>query len=277
MLETENSELKSILQRYKVVAVVGLSRQPNRDSHIVAKYLKEKGYRIVPVNPSAKEILGEKAYADLRSIPEELQKSIEVVCVFRPSEKVAPIVEQAVKMREKIGKPYVVWMQRGIVNHEAARKAEAAGIKVIMDRCMMVEHEKLIGEKDEELERIKQKKLKEMLKGLEMKKISAPIQLDDSNFDEALKKHHVILVDFWAPWCGPCNIVAPIIEELAAEYSGKIAFGKLNVDENPLTAKKFGIMGIPTLIIFRNGEEASRIVGVVPKNYIKREIEKHLT
>ena len=272
----ENSELKRILETFKVVAVVGLSRQPNKDSNIVAKYLKEQGYRIIPVNPSANEILGEKAYADLLSIPEELQKTVEVVCVFRPSDKVMPIVEQAVQMRERFGKPHVVWMQRGIINHEAAKKAEAAGIKVIMDRCMMVEHEKLIGEKDEELERIKQKKLREMLKGLGMKKISAPIHLDDSSFDETLKKHRVILVDFWAPWCGPCNIMSPIIEELAAEYAGKVSFGKLNVDENPLTAKKFGIMGIPTLIIFRDGEEVSRIVGVVPKNYIKREIEKHL-
>ncbi|HDI06831.1 MAG TPA: CoA-binding protein, partial [Candidatus Bathyarchaeota archaeon] len=157
----ENSELKRILETFKVVAVVGLSRQPNKDSNIVAKYLKEQGYRIIPVNPSANEILGEKAYADLLSIPEELQKTVEVVCVFRPSDKVMPIVEQAVQMRERFGKPHVVWMQRGIINHEAAKKAEAAGIKVIMDRCMMVEHEKLIGEKDEELERIKQKKLRE--------------------------------------------------------------------------------------------------------------------
>jgi len=276
-MDIKDSDLKYVLENYRTIAVVGLSRQPTKDSHIVARYLKEKGYRIIPINPSAEELLNERAYKDLLSMPERLQKTVEVVCIFRPSEKVLPIVEQVIEIKKRFGKPEVVWMQRGIVNYEAARKAEDAGIKVVMDKCMMVEHERLIGEKDEELERIKRKKMKELLKRMGMEKIATPIHLKDSDFDKALEKHALILVDFWAPWCGPCNMIAPIIEELAAEYSGKMSFGKLNVDENPLTAKRFGIMGIPTLILFKNGKEASRIVGVVPKTYIKKEIEKHLT
>jgi len=141
---------------------------------------------------------------------------------------------------------------------------------------MMIEHKRLIGEKDQELERIKRRKLRELMKRLEMKKITTPIPLNDSNFDKILDNHVLILVDFWAPWCGPCRMIAPIIDELAAEYSGRVTLGKLNVDENPLTAQKFGIRGIPTLILFKNGKEVSRIVGVTPKNDIQKEIEKNL-
>lgn len=140
----------------------------------------------------------------------------------------------------------------------------------------MIENKRLIGERDQELERIKRRKLRELMKRLEMKKITTPIPLNDSNFDKILDNHVLILVDFWAPWCGPCRMIAPIIDELAAEYSGRVIFGKLNVDENPLTAQKFGIRGIPTLILFKNGKEVSRIVGVTPKNDIQKEIEKNL-
>jgi len=140
----------------------------------------------------------------------------------------------------------------------------------------MIENKRLIGERDQELERIKRRKLRELMKSLEMKEITTPIPLNDSNFDKILDSHVLILVDFWAPWCGPCRMIAPIIDELAAEYSGRVIFGKLNVDENPLTAQKFGIRGIPTLILFKNGKEVSRIVGVTPKNDIQKEIEKNL-
>jgi thioredoxin len=275
-LKTEDYELKRILERCRVIAVVGLSRNPGKDSHIVARYLKEKGYQIIPINPSAEELLGEKTYKDLGGVPEELQKRIDVVCIFRPSEEVPRIMGQVLEMKEKLGKPEVVWMQLGVVNREAAEEAEAVGTKVVMDRCMMMDHKRLIGERDEELERIKQKKLEALIKRLEMKKITAPIQLRDSDFDDALDTHTLILVDFWAPWCGPCHIIAPIVEELAEEYSGKVYFGKLNVDENPLTARRFGVRGIPTLILFKNGKEVARIVGVVPKTHIQKEIEKHL-
>lgn len=134
------NEIKEILTRYKTVAVVGLSREPDKDSYRVSAYLKTHGFRIIPVNPFADEILGEKSYKSLLDIPAEIQKTIEVVDIFRPAKDVPLIVEQAVKLKEMHGKPYVVWMQLGIVNEQAAETARKAGLVVVMDRCMMVEH-----------------------------------------------------------------------------------------------------------------------------------------
>jgi len=126
-----------ILESYKVVAVVGLSPNPERESHRVGKYMKEQGYRIIPVNPTAKEVLGEVCYPDLLAVPE----SVEVVDIFRRSEDVPPIVEQAIKVHAK-----AVWMQEGIVNEEAAAAARQAGVLVVMDRCIKKAHEELVGE-----------------------------------------------------------------------------------------------------------------------------------
>jgi len=137
------NEIKEILTKYKTVAVVGLSREPDKDSHRVGAYLKVHGFQIIPVNPFADEVLGEKSYKSLLGIPAEIQKTIEVVDVFRPAKDVPPIVEQAVKLKEMHGKPYVVWMQLGIVNEQAAQMAKKAGLVVVMDRCMMVEHRRL--------------------------------------------------------------------------------------------------------------------------------------
>jgi predicted CoA-binding protein len=137
-------EIKEILSKYKTVAVVGLSREPDKDSHKVALYLKTHGFRIIPVNPFADEILGEKSYKSLLDIPSEIQKTIEIIDVFRPAKDVPPIVEQAVKLREINGKPYVVWMQLGIVNEQAAIAAKKAGLAVVMDKCMMVEQGRLL-------------------------------------------------------------------------------------------------------------------------------------
>jgi len=137
------NEIKEILTKYKTVAVVGLSREPDKDSHRVSAYLKVHGFRIIPVNPFADEVLGEKSYKSLLDIPAEIQKTIEVVDIFRPAKDVPPIVEQAVKLKEMHGKPYVVWMQLGIVNEQAAQMAKKAGLVVVMDRCMMVEHRRL--------------------------------------------------------------------------------------------------------------------------------------
>jgi hypothetical protein len=136
------NEIREILTKYKTIAVVGLSREPDKDSYRVSAYLKKHGFRIIPVNPFADEVLGEKSYKSLLDIPAEIQKSIEIVDIFRPAKDVPPIVEQAVKLKEMHGKPYVVWMQLGIVNEQAAETAKKAGLTVIMDKCMMVEHKR---------------------------------------------------------------------------------------------------------------------------------------
>jgi uncharacterized protein len=129
-----------MLTKYKTVAVVGLSREPDKDSYRVSAYLKEHGFRIIPVNPFADEVLGEKSYKSLLDIPTEIQKTIEIVDVFRPAKDVPPIVDQAIKLKEMHGKPIVVWMQLGIINEQAAGKAKQTGLIVIMNKCMMVEH-----------------------------------------------------------------------------------------------------------------------------------------
>jgi predicted CoA-binding protein len=134
------NEIKEILTKYKTVAVVGLSREPDKDSYRVSAYLKEHGFRIIPVNPFADEVLGEKSYKSLLDIPTEIQRTIEVVDIFRPAKDVPPIVDQAIKLKEMYGKPYVVWMQLGIVNEQAAETAKQAGLTVVMNKCMMVEH-----------------------------------------------------------------------------------------------------------------------------------------
>jgi len=132
-------EINSILEHYKTIAVVGLSKNPAKDSHRVAKYLKSKGYRIIPVNPFADVVLGEKCYKSLLDVPEP----IEVVDIFRPAKDVTPIVDQAIELKKKLGNPRVVWMQRGIVDEEAAKRARDASLTVVMDRCMMIEHKRL--------------------------------------------------------------------------------------------------------------------------------------
>ena len=132
-------QIQEIL-KYRVIAVVGLSNKPEKDSHRVSTYLQQKGYRIVPVNPTVREVLNEKSYRSLLDIPLELQKTIEVVVVFRRSEDVPPIVDKVIQLKSANGKPYVVWMQLGIVNEQAAEKARQAGIIVVMDKCLMIEH-----------------------------------------------------------------------------------------------------------------------------------------
>jgi len=103
-----------------------------------------------------------------------------------------------------------------------------------------------------------------------------PVHVTDSDFNEIVNKNSLALIDCWAPWCGPCIAAAPIVEELAKEYAGKVLVGKLNVDENPRTAGRFQIFSIPTLLVIRNGEEIDRIVGLVPKKHIDARLKKHL-
>ena len=104
--------------------------------------------------------------------------------------------------------------------------------------------------------------------------MSKPVEVNDSNFDQmVLQSKTPVLVDFWAVWCGPCRMVAPVVEELADEYEGKVTMVKLNVDENPKTASQYGIMSIPTLFIFKDGAPVSNIIGFRPKAELKKSID----
>jgi len=274
----EKDIIKSILENYKTVAVVGLSRDPTKDSYKVAQFLQSKGYRILPINPFADQVLGEKCYKSLLEMPEDLQKTIEIVEVFRPSADLLPILDQAIQLKERNGKPYVVWMQLGIVNNEAAARAREASITVIMDRCMKMENERLDKEKDVELEKIRARKLQKLTIKKKSKESSknAPITLNDANFRETVEEYPLMLIDCWAAWCGPCRMIAPVVDELARDYVGRVTVGKLNVDENPETAMSFGIMSIPTLLIMKGGKEVDRIIGAVPKQFIEEKLRKHL-
>jgi predicted CoA-binding protein len=125
--------ITEILKRYKTIAVVGLSSNPMRPSFGVTEYMQGAGYRIIPVNPNESEVLGEKSYARLEDVPEK----IEIVDIFRRHEEVASAVESAIRVGAK-----VVWMQQGIENEEAAEKARNAGLVVVEDACILVEHRK---------------------------------------------------------------------------------------------------------------------------------------
>jgi predicted CoA-binding protein len=130
-----DQEIRDILNNAQVIATVGLSTSPAKVSFGVATYLISQGYRLIPVHPSADKILGQPAYPDLGSVPEP----VDVVQIFRPPEEVPGIMDQAIQIGAK-----VVWMQQGIVHEEAAEKARAAGLKVVMDRCMRTEHRRLV-------------------------------------------------------------------------------------------------------------------------------------
>ena len=130
-----------------------------------------------------------------------------------------------------------------------------------------------------EIEEIKKKKLEQLKrqymnggKNMEGDFPDTPIQMTDSNIDENLGKYETVVVDCWAPWCGPCSMVGPVITDLAKEMQGKIVFGKLNVDENQMTSAKYGIMSIPTLLVFKNGNLVDRIVGAMPREMLKAKL-----
>jgi predicted CoA-binding protein len=131
-----DAEVAAVLAEARTIAVVGLSDRPDRDSYHVAAHLQQKGYRVIPVNPAVTEVLGEKAYASLKDVPEK----VDVVDIFRRPEAVPAVVDEAIAAGAK-----VVWMQEGVVHEGAAAKARAAGLTVIMDRCMAKELHRLGG------------------------------------------------------------------------------------------------------------------------------------
>ena len=134
-MDAQESKRKELLEASRTIAMVGLSPKTDKPSNIVARYLKSKGYRVIPVNPNYGEVLGEKSYGKLSEISEK----IDVVDIFMRAENVVPVVEEAVKLR-----PRAIWLQLGIVSDEARSIAERSGIMFIQDRCMKQEHERLL-------------------------------------------------------------------------------------------------------------------------------------
>ncbi len=134
---------------------------------------------------------------------------------------------------------------------------------------------------DWELERIRLRKLRELMRAAARAKAprqlhAKPMKATDEDFELLIRKYPLVVVDFWAEWCGPCRLIEPVVEELAQEYAGKVTFLKLNVDENPRTAMKYNIMSIPTLMIFRNGKPIDIIVGALPKPMIESRLRRYL-
>ncbi len=125
---------------------------------------------------------------------------------------------------------------------------------------------------DDELEHLRKKRLEEMKAKMEYPK--EPIKVDDKTLDEVVQRYPLMVIDCWAAWCMPCRIIEPVIEELAREYAGRVVFGKLNVDENRISAQRFGIMSIPTLLFFKNGKLVDLLVGAVPKEHIISKIQR---
>jgi len=133
-------QVTEILNKYRVIAIVGASNTIGKPSHRVAAYLKQHGYKIIPINPNITELFGEKSYKSLLDVPPQIQATIDVVDIFRKSEDVPPIVDQVIELKQRTGRPFVVWMQQDIVNEGAAEKARQAGLVVVMDKCLMKAH-----------------------------------------------------------------------------------------------------------------------------------------
>ncbi|HEY7778408.1 MAG TPA: thioredoxin [Nitrososphaeraceae archaeon] len=133
---------------------------------------------------------------------------------------------------------------------------------------------------DEELRIINEKRMKKLQQIINekevLKNIKEPLDLDDSNFTQTINKFPLLLVDFWAPWCGPCRMMSPIIDQVGKEYIGKLVVGKVNVDENPNISSQFGISSIPTLILFKRGQAVNNIIGSVSKSRIDEMVRTHI-
>jgi len=138
-----DKDLPRILENSEIVAVIGCSAKKMRTSHQIAGYLKDNGYTIIPVHPDYKEVLGEKAYANINDIPQETE--IDIVDIFRNSDHTAAMVDDIIKRVNRTGRKPVIWTQLGVSSDEARKKAEEAGLQYVEEKCMMVEHQRLTG------------------------------------------------------------------------------------------------------------------------------------
>ena len=129
----------------------------------------------------------------------------------------------------------------------------------------------------DDIESIRQKRMQQLQESLEKKEFpSDPVTINDASFNEFVSKYPLVLVDCWAPWCGPCRMLSPVLDELATEMQGQVVFGKLNVDEEKMTAVKFGITSIPAMLIFKNGEYVDKLIGAVPKQNIIQKLQPYI-
>ncbi len=129
----------------------------------------------------------------------------------------------------------------------------------------------------DDLESIRQKRMQELQRSLEQKQYpSTPVMINDASFDEFVSKYPLVLVDCWAPWCGPCRMLSPVLDELSTELHGRVVIGKLNVDDEKMTAVKFGITSIPAMLVFREGEFVDRLIGAVPKQNIISKLQPYM-
>ena len=134
---------------------------------------------------------------------------------------------------------------------------------------------------DSEVKRVNEKRFEEMLKLQRPEETRGaasvtPVELTDANFVQVVNSHPLVVVDFWAPWCGPCRVVSPVLEQLASEMAGEATFGKLNVDDNPVTSRQFGIQSIPTIVVFKDGVPVDGRVGAAPKNVIEGKVRPYI-
>lgn len=130
--------------------------------------------------------------------------------------------------------------------------------------------------RNKKMEQLKKHYMNKEKETMEENMPDIPLHISDANLDSTVNKYPIMVVDCWAPWCGPCRMVGPIVEELARQLKGKVVFGKLNVDENPATSMKYGIMSIPTLLMFKNGRLIDSFVGAMPASMLKEKITSHL-
>jgi uncharacterized protein len=138
-------EPSSVLAKFKVIAVVGASKSPEKDAYTVPEFMQKRGYTIIPINPTADSVHGVKAYPTLDAIPEDLARKVEIVDVFRPSEEFPEVARKVAEMKKRTGRPFVFWGQLGLENEEAKKILSDAGVDYVMDRCLRVEERKMSG------------------------------------------------------------------------------------------------------------------------------------